>query len=57
MEVVPAVPYRTLADLMGHDLDTHLKYYGKWTNDQENKKRIEQANKNILDKYVLVKTS
>ena len=57
METVPAVPYRVLADLMGHDLDTHLKYYGKWSNDQENKKRIEQANKNILDKYALAPTN
>ena len=56
METVPAVPYRVLADLLGHDLDTHLKYYGKWSNDQENKKRIEEANKNILDKYALAST-
>ena len=57
MEVVPAIPFRVLADLMGHDLQTHLQYYGSWSNDKENKKRIEQANKNILDKYALVKTS
>ena len=51
METVPAIPYRVLADLLGHDLDTHLKYYGKWSNNAENKKRIEEANKNNAEKY------
>ena len=56
METVPAIPYRVLADLLGHDLDTHLKYYGKWSNNAENKKRIEEANKNNAEKYVLART-
>ena len=56
MEVVPTIPLRVLADLMGHDLQTHLQYYGCWSNDKENKKRIEQANKNTLDKYLLAPT-
>ena len=56
MEVVPAIPFRVLAQLMGHDLQTHLQYYGSWSNDKENKKRIEEANKNILDKYALAPT-
>ena len=56
MEAQPAIPYRVLADLMGHDLDTHLKYYGSWSNEKENRKRIEQANKNIQDNYALART-
>ena len=56
MEVVPTIPLRVLADLLGHDLQTYLHYYGCWSNDKENKKRIEQANKNTLDKYVLAPT-
>ena len=51
METTPAIPYRVLADLLGQDLDTHLKYYGSWSNDAENKKRIEEANKNNAEKY------
>ena len=48
METNPAIPYRVLADLMGHDLQTHLQYYGAWSNNVENKKRMEEANKNIM---------
>ena len=56
METTPPIPYRVLADLMGHDVQTHLESYGKWSSNKENKKRMEEANKNILDKYSLVKT-
>ena len=56
METVPAIPYRVLADLMGHDLKTHLQYYGNWSNNAENKKRIEEANKINAEKYVLART-
>ena len=57
METTPALPLRTICDYMGHDPKTHLTYYGKWSNDAENKKRIEEANKNNAEKYALVKTS
>ncbi len=53
METIPAIPYRVLADLMGHDLQTHLQYYGAWSNNIENKKRIQLANKNNAEKYAL----
>ncbi len=53
METTPAIPYRVLADLMGHDLQTHLQYYGAWSNNIENKKRIDLANKNNAEKYAL----
>ena len=56
MEVVPSIPFRVLADLMGHDLKTHLQDYGNWSNNAENKKRIEEANKINAEKYVLART-
>ena len=33
-----------------------ITYYGKWSNNAENKKRIEEANKNNAEKYVLART-
>ena len=56
METTPALPLRTICDYMGHDPKTHLTYYGKWSNDAENKKRIEEANKNNAEKYALART-
>ena len=47
MEVKPAIPYRVLASLMGHDLQTHLKYYGGWSKEEENKNAMELANQSI----------
>ena len=34
-------PLRIICDFMGQDPKTHLNYYGKCSNDPENKKRIE----------------
>ena len=48
METNPALPLRTICAYLGHDKSTHLKHYGHWTSDAENKKRIEEANKNIV---------
>jgi len=48
METSPALPLRTICAYLGHDESTHLKHYGHWTSDAENKKRIEEANKNIV---------
>ena len=56
METTPALPLRTICSYMGHDQKTHLTYYGKWSNDAENKKRIEEANKNNAEKYALART-
>ena len=56
METTPALPLRTICSYMGHDQKTHLTYYGKWSSDAENKKRIEEANKNNAEKYALART-
>ena len=56
METNPALPLRTICAYLGHDESTHLKHYGHWTSDAENKKRIEEANKNNAEKYVLART-
>ena len=46
MKVVPSIPFRVLADLMGHDLKTHLQDYGNWSNNAENK--------NVLKKLITI---
>ena len=46
-EVKPAIPYRVLSSLMGHDLQTHLKYYGGWSKEEENKNAMQLANQSI----------
>ena len=30
-----SIPIRDLAALMGHTVKTHMKHYGKWTDDEE----------------------
>ena len=47
MEVKPAIPYRVLSSLMGHDLQTHLKYYGGWSKEEENKNAMQIANQSV----------
>ena len=47
MEVKPAIPYRVLSSLMGHDLQTHLRYYGGWSKEEENKNAMQLANQSI----------
>ena len=51
MEALPAIPLRTLCAYLGHDESTHLRYYGSWSSDAENKKRIDEANKNIMQNH------
>ena len=57
METFPALPLRTICAYLGHDESTHLKHYGHWTSDAENKKRIEEANKNIVQNCALARAS
>ena len=38
-----AVPVRDLASLMGHDVKTHQKHYGKWTTDEDTKESVRRA--------------
>ena len=47
MEVKPAIPYRVLSSLMGHDLQTHLRYYGGWSKEEENKNAMQLANQSV----------
>ena len=38
-----AIPLRDLADLMGHDMRTHMKHYGAWTTDADKKDSVSRA--------------
>jgi integrase len=38
-----AIPLRDLADLMGHDLRTHQKHYGRWTTDEDKRESVMRA--------------
>ena len=37
------IPPRDLADLMGHSLVTHMKYYGQWTSDEDKKASVKRV--------------
>lgn len=37
---------------MGHDLQTHLRCYGGWSKEEENKNAMELANQFINEKLI-----
>ena len=43
-----SIPVRDLADLMGHNPNTHYKHYGKFTTDEDKKESVRRAVGDLL---------
>ena len=41
------LPLRDTAKLMGHDLKTHIRHYGQWTDDASTKSAVEASIKSL----------
>ena len=42
------LPLRDTAKLMGHDLKTHIRHYGQWTDDASTKSAVEASIKSLV---------
>ena len=42
------LPLRDTAKLMGHDLKTHIRHYGQWTDDASTKSAVEASIQSLV---------